>query len=354
MAKYLVTGGAGFIGSNIVEELVRLKGGGRDCPQRAAYLLKGGVPEVDEIHVLDNFSTGSKKNIEPFIKKIELIEGDIRDKEMLSKALRGIDFVIHQAALRSVAKSVEDPFATNDVNVFGTLNLLMAAKEAGVKRVVYASSSSAYGDAKRFPQKETDTPVPISPYGVSKLAAEHYCITFAKTFGLETVSLRYFNVFGPRQNPESRYSAAIPAILAKMLKNEKPIVEWDGKQSRDFTYVSNVVNANLRACHVRGISGEVFNVACGTTTSILDIVKDVNKILKINLKPEYAAKRAGDVRKTYADITKMRNVLGFKGIVGFEEGLKLTVDWFATSLREHGSRRHCEEAFMPTKQSQKS
>ena len=307
MAKYLVTGGAGFIGSNIVEELVR---------------------RGEKVCVLDNFSTGSKENIEPFIEKIELIEGDIRDKNILSKALRGIDFVIHQAALRSVAKSVEDPFATNDVNVFGTLNLLMAAKEAGVERVVYASSSAAYGDVKTFPQKEAARPVPISPYGVSKLAAENYCITFAKTFGLETVSLRYFNVFGPRQNPESRYSAAIPAILVKMIKNERPVAEWDGKQSRDFTYVANVVQANLRACVVPKISGDVFNIACGTTTSILDIIREANKILGLKLKPEYGPKRAGDVRKTYADISKMKKILGVKKIVGFEEGLKLTIDWF--------------------------
>jgi len=313
MAKYLVTGGAGFIGSNIVEELVRLKEAGR---------------KVDAIRVLDNLSTGSKENLSPFMDKIELIVGDIRDKNMLSGALEDIDFVIHQAALRSVAKSVEDPFATNDVNVFGTLNLLVAAKESKVKRVVYASSSSAYGDVKTFPQKETVRPVPISPYGVSKLAAENYCITFAKTFGLETVSLRYFNVFGPRQNPESRYSAAIPAILARMLKNERPIAEWDGKQSRDFTFVANVVQANLRACVVPKISGDVFNIACGTTTSILDIIREANKILGLKLKPEYGPKRSGDVRKTYADISRMKNILGVKNIVGFEEGLKLTIDWF--------------------------
>jgi len=307
MARYLVTGGAGFIGSNIVEELVK---------------------HGEKVCVLDNFSTGSRENIQPFLKRIELVEGDIRDKEALYKAMEGVDFVIHQAALRSVAKSVEDPFATNDVNVFGTLNLLMVSKEKRVRRVVYASSSAAYGDVKAFPQKETVRPVPISPYGVSKLAAENYCITFAKTFGLETVSLRYFNVFGPHQNPESRYSAAIPAILARMLKNERPIAEWDGKQSRDFTYVANVVQANLRACVVPKISGEVFNIACGTTTSILDIIREANKVLGLKLKPKYGPKRAGDVRKTCADISKMKNILGLKRIVGFEEGLKLTIDWF--------------------------
>lgn len=312
MAKYLVTGGAGFIGSNIVEELVR---------------------RGEKIRVLDNFVTGKRENIEPFLNKIELVEGDIRDAKVVKEALKGIEFVIHQAALRSVAKSVEDPIATNDVNVFGTLNLLMASKAAGVKRVVYASSSSAYGDVKTFPQKETALPVPISPYGVSKLAAENYCITYAKTFGLETVSLRYFNVFGPRQNPESKYSAAIPAILIKMLNNERPVAEWDGKQSRDFTYVANVVQANLRACVVPKISGEVFNIACGTTNSILDIIRETNKILGLKLKPEYGPKRPGDVRKTRADVSKMKNILGVKKIVGFEEGLKLTIDWFKNNLR---------------------
>ncbi|MCX5686468.1 MAG: SDR family oxidoreductase [Candidatus Omnitrophica bacterium] len=307
MANYLVTGGAGFIGSNIVEELVR---------------------RGQSVRILDNFITGKRENIEPFLNKIELIEGDIRDRKALDSALKGIDFVIHQAALRSVAKSVEDPFMTNDVNVFGTLNLLVAAKDAGVKRVVYASSSSAYGDVKKFPQKETDYASPISPYGVSKLAAENYCVTFAKTFGLETVSLRYFNVFGPRQNPESKYSAVIPMFISKMLKGESPTVEWDGKQSRDFTFVSNVVEANLNAAVTPGISGEVFNVACGTTTSIMDIVKELNKILEADIKPVFGAKRPGDVRKSYADISKMKRLLKIKKIVKFEEGLKITMSWF--------------------------
>jgi len=312
MANYLVTGGAGFIGSNIVEELVR---------------------RGQKVRVLDNFITGQMENIRPFLDKIELIKGDIRDKKALDAAMKGVDFVIHQAALRSVAKSVEDPFMTNDVNISGTLNLLAAARDHKVKRVVYASSSSAYGDAKRFPQKETDLPVPISPYGVSKLAAENYCVTFAKTFGLQTVSLRYFNVFGPRQNPESKYSAVIPMFIFKMIKGESPMVDWDGKQSRDFTYVGNVVEANLKACVVPGISGEVLNVACGTTTSVIDIVNNINKILKVNIKPLYAPKRPGDVRKTYADVSKLKRILKIKTMVQFEEGLKQTVEWFVQSRR---------------------
>jgi len=307
VANYLVTGGAGFIGSNIVEELVRRK---------------------ETVRVLDSFITGKKENLAPFSGRVKVIEGDIRDKAALKRSMEGIDYVIHQAALRSVPKSVDDPFTTNEINVFGTLNLLMEAKNAGVKRVVYASSSSVYGDAKHFPQRETDMVSPISPYGVSKLAAENYCVTFAKTFGLETVSLRYFNVFGPRQNPESKYSAVIPAFLFTMAKGDSPIVDWDGRQSRDFTYVANVVAANLRACVAKKVSGEVFNVACGSTASVNDIVRMLNKILGTDIKAKYAPKRKGDIRKTSADIKKMKTLLGVRKIIGFEEGLKLTVEWF--------------------------
>ncbi|MDD5423179.1 MAG: SDR family oxidoreductase [Candidatus Omnitrophica bacterium] len=312
MARYLVTGGAGFIGSNIVEELVRRKA---------------------NVRVLDSFITGKMENLRPFMGSIELVRGDIRDKKALGVALKGIDFVIHQAALRSVPKSVDDPFTTNDINVFGTLNLLMACKKAKVKRVVYASSSSVYGDVKTFPQRETDLTSPISPYGVSKLAAENYCITFARTFGLETVSLRYFNVFGPRQNPESKYSAVIPIFIYRMMGGKSPAVEWDGKQSRDFTYVANVVEANLSACVAPKISGEVINVACGTTVSVLKIVRELNDIFGTDIKPKYLNKRAGDVRKTYADITKMKSLLRLKKIVPFNEGLRLTIDWFLRSKR---------------------
>ena len=313
MSLYLVTGGAGFIGSNIVEEL-----------------LKRG----ESVRVLDSFITGSKKNLdfasinEQRTMNYELIEGDIRSKDDAKKALKDADYVIHQAALRSVPKSVDDPFLTNDVNVTGTLNLLYEAKKANVKRLVYASSSSCYGDVISFPQKEDFNPRPISPYGVSKLAAENYCNTFSATFGLETVSLRYFNVFGPRQNPESKYSAAIPAILSRMLNDKSPIVEWDGKQSRDFTYVYNVVEANLKSAVTEGVSGEVFNVACGNSVSILDIVNMINKTISKDLEPEFAPKRAGDVRKSYADISKMNDMLQLKPKFDFEKGLKQTVEWF--------------------------
>jgi nucleoside-diphosphate-sugar epimerase len=313
MSKYLVTGGAGFIGSNIVEELLK-----RD----------------ETVRVIDNFITGSRDNlsaIKQYAKhdtQYELIEGDIRSKEDCQKALKGVDYVLHQAALRSVPKSVDNPFLTNDINVNGTLNLLSEAKRAGVKRLVYASSSSCYGDVAMFPQKEDFNPRPISPYGVSKLAAENYCHTFSKTFGLETVSLRYFNVFGPRQNPESKYSAAIPAILSRMLNNKSPIVEWDGKQSRDFTYVGNVVEANLACAVSKDISGgEVFNVACGNSISILEIIDMINGIQGTHLKPEFAPKRAGDVRKTYADISKISKIASLG--IDFYKGLKLTVGWFS-------------------------
>ncbi len=313
MSLYLVTGGAGFIGSNIVEKL-----------------LERG----ENVRVLDNFITGSKKNLEFATQysihntQYQLIEGDIRSKSDLKKALKGVDYVIHQAALRSVPKSVDDPFLTNEINVNGTLNLLFQAKKAKVKRLVYASSSSVYGDVKKFPQKETFSCRPISPYGVSKLAAENYCIAFSATFGLETVSLRYFNVFGPRQNPESRYSACIPALISRMLENKSPVIEWDGKQSRDFTFVSNVVDANLRAAVAKGISGEVFNVACGQNISVLAVAGMINDKLGTDIKPKYAPKRNGDVRKTYADITKMKKMLGLQPKVEFKEGLIKTLKWF--------------------------
>jgi len=310
METYLVTGGAGFIGSNIVEGL-----------------LKKG----HKVKLIDNFITGKRENIKPFLNDIELIEGDIRDIEAVRKAVKGVDYVLHQAALRSVPKSIDDPILTNNININGTLNILMASKQMNVKRVVYASSSSVYGDCNVFPEKENFQTSPISPYAVSKLAGEHYGYTFSKTFTLEVVSLRYFNVFGPRQNPESKYSAVIPAFISRMLVNEPPIVEGDGNQSRDFTYVGNVVTANLAAAKAKGISGEVINIACGKTYSILDIVKYLNKLLGKKLEVEFAPARKGDVRKTLADISKMKQLLKVEPEVDFETGLKKTLEWFAIS-----------------------
>lgn len=307
MEKYLVTGGAGFIGSNIVEELLR----------------KG-----HKVKVIDNFITGRRENIAPFLNDIELIEDDIRNMDAVRRAVKGVDYVLHQAALRSVPKSVDDPAFTNDINVSGTLNILMASKEMGIKRVVYASSSSAYGDCKVLPEKEDFLPRPISPYGVSKLTGEYYGYTFSKTFGLAVVSLRYFNVFGPRQNPESKYSAVIPAFISKMLDGKCPVIEGDGHQSRDFTYVENVVAANLAAAKTEGIGGEIFNVACGKAYSVLDIVKHLNKLLGKNIEPEFAPARRGDVQKTIADISKMKNILKLDPRIDFRTGLKKTLEWF--------------------------
>lgn len=308
MSKFLVTGGAGFIGSNIVDELIR---------------------QNHDVRVIDNFMTGSRQNLKNVIGKIDLIEGDIRDPGIMRKAASGIEYILHQAAFRSVPKSVENPSLTNDINVTGTLNVLLAARESGAKRVVYASSSSCYGDADTFPQKEDAFPGPISPYAVSKLAGEYYCRTFSATFGLETVSLRYFNVFGPRQNPESKYSCVIPAFIFRMLKGEPAQVDGDGKQARDFTFVANVVEANIKAAHAQTkANGEVINVACGKSYSILDIVDNLNRLLGKDIKPQFGPARAGDVRKTHADITKLKRELGVVPKVNFEEGLKRTLEWF--------------------------
>lgn len=307
--KFLVTGGAGFIGSNIAEELLRRK-----------Y----------KVRVLDNFCTGSMDNLKPFLNKIDLIKGDIRNEKHLRKALKGVDYVLHQAALRSVPRSVDDPLSTNDVNITGTLKLLMIARESKVKRVVYASSSSVYGDVKQLPQREIQKPGPISPYATSKLAAENYCVVFAKTFGLETVSLRYFNVFGPRQNPASKYAAVIPLFIQSALKGKKLEVHGDGRQSRDFSYIDNVVQANILAALTpnKKVSGEVFNVACNRSNSILDIVKGLENILGRKLDYYNTPPRAGDVRQTWADISKARKLLGYQPKVNFEDGLKKTFKWF--------------------------
>ena len=307
MSKYLVTGGAGFIGSNIVEELVR---------------------RGETVRVIDDLSTGREEHLAPFAEKIEFQKGDVRSEKDVKKALEGMDYVLHQAALRNVAKSVEDPIATNDVNINGTLNLLILAKEVGIKRLVYASSSSAYGDCKEFPQKESFAPNPISPYGVSKLAAEYYCRMYSATFGLETVSLRYFNVFGPRQNPESKYSAVIPAFISRLVKDEPCMIDGDGEQSRDFTFVSNVVDANLAACEASGAAGKVYNVACGCDYSVIDVAESLKKIMGKDIKSVHGPRRAGDPDKTYADISGLRNELGVEPKVDFHEGLERTVEWF--------------------------
>ncbi len=305
---WLVTGGAGFIGSNIVEELLR-----RKC----------------RVRVFDNLSTGKAENLAPFKGKLEFIKGDLREPKDIARAMKGVVYALHQAAFRSVPKSVDNPRAANDNNATGTLNALMAAKAAGVKRFVYAATSSAYGDCDIFPQKETLPTAPLSPYAVSKLAGEHYCRVYARTFGLETVALRYFNVFGPRQNPESVYSAVIPRFMELALAGEPLEIHWDGRQSRDFTYVSNVVDGNIRAALAGGVSGLTINLATGSNISLLDMARELEKILGRKIEKRFLPKRKGDIRKTYADISLARKVLGFKPLVLFPEGLRLTWDYFS-------------------------
>lgn len=307
MSSYLVTGGAGFIGSHIVEELLR---------------------RGEAVRVLDNFSAGKRENLD-FVKsyppsaiKYELVEGDIRSLTVCRQACQGIDYVLHQAALRSVPRSVRSPGPTNDVNVKGTLNLLLAAKEAGVKRLVYASSSSVYGDSAVLPQRESQLPSPISPYAVSKLAGEYYCAVFSKIYGLETAMLRYFNVFGPRQDPSSQYSTVIPRFIRLALQGKALEIYGDGLQSRDFTYVSNVVEANLLAALAARASGEVINIACGKKHTVLDIANSLSRILGKKVVLRHSPPRLGDVRYTFADISKARLLLGYEPQVTFEEGLK--------------------------------
>ncbi len=309
-SNYLVTGGAGFIGSHIVEELIR---------------------RGERVRVLDNFSTGKRENITPFSKDIELIEGDIRNLTIVKKAMQGTDFCLHQAALPSVPRSIKDPITTNEVNVLGTLNILMAAKEAGVKKIVYASSSSVYGDTPNLPKREDTVTSPLSPYALSKLAGEEYSKLFTSLYGLETVSLRYFNVFGPRQDPTSQYAAVIPKFISLMLKGERPTIYGDGKQSRDFTYVSNVVNANLLATTSQTKEG-VFNIACGKKITVNELAKNLNRIMNTDIKPLYTGPRPGDVRHSQADISRAEEALGYKVEVGFEKGLEKTVEWFRKQL----------------------
>jgi UDP-glucose 4-epimerase len=306
--KCLVTGGAGFIGSHIVEALV-----GRG----------------DHVRILDNLSTGKRENLQLFGGAIEFQEGDLREKKDLERAVSGVEVIFHEAALRSVPRSIDDPAATNEVNTTGTLNLLMIARPAGVRRVVYASSSSAYGDQKTFPQVETMLPSPLSPYAVAKLAAELYSVMFSRTFGLETVSLRYFNVFGPRQHPESQYAAVIPKFMLSAKTGVPLEVHSDGKQSRDFTYVANVVQANLLAANMPKAAGEVFNIANGRNYSLLDLVVVLEKLAGHKLERQHSPARAGDIRKTWANIGKAKRLLGYKPLVGWEEGLRRTWEWFS-------------------------
>lgn len=307
MYKYLVTGGAGFIGSHIVGELVH---------------------RGQSVRIVDNFSTGKKENIAPFLEKIELIEGDIKDFKVCQQAAKDMDFVLHQAALTSVPRSIEDPLLTNEVNITGTLNLLLASRDAGVQRFVLASSAAVYGDNPGLPKKEDMEGFPLSPYAASKRMGELYCQVFNRVFGLSTVSLRYFNIFGPRQDPSSQYASVIPNFIGKMLKEEKPVVFGDGEQSRDFLYVSNVVEANILASQAREVSGEVFNIGSEERTSVNALVVKLNEVLDKEIKPTYEEPRPGDIKHSYADISKARKMLKYEPSVSFSEGLGETVRWY--------------------------
>lgn len=313
MAKYLITGGAGFIGSHISEELIK-----RD----------------HEVRIIDNFLTGKKENIASLLDKIELIEGDIKDLETCQRALEGVDFVLHQAALPSVPRSIKDPLATNENNIRGTLNVLLASREAKVKKVVFASSSSVYGDDTHLPKIEGRQGSPLSPYALSKLVGEHYCRIFSQIYGLSTVFLRYFNIFGPRQDPFSQYAAVIPNFITKMLKGEKPIIFGDGEQSRDFTFVSNVVEANILASKAQDVSGEAFNIACGERTTVNSLANTINEVLNKNIDPVHDEPRPGDVKNSYAEISKARKMLKYEPLVPFNEGLKKTINWYQERNRE--------------------
>ena len=312
MATYLITGGAGFIGSHLVRELLRRR---------------------QKVRVLDNFSTGKKDNLRGCLDRVELIRGDVRDLSVVRRAVRGADYVLHQAALASVPRSIDHPLETNQVNVEGTLNLLQAARESGTKRFVLASSSSVYGTSPRLPKRESARPRPISPYAISKFTGEQYCRVFFQLYGLPTFCLRYFNVFGPRQDPNSQYAAVIPKFILALLNGKRPIIYGDGRQSRDFSFVSNVVQANILACRTQLAGGQVFNVACGRRYTIDDLAARLSRILGFRDEPVHADPRPGDVRHSLADITRARKMLGYRPQVSFQEGLERTVAWFRRSRK---------------------
>ncbi|MDN5865160.1 MAG: SDR family oxidoreductase [Gammaproteobacteria bacterium] len=303
--KYLVTGGAGFIGSHLVRSLIE---------------------SGHRVRVFDDFSTGKPENIAGL--DLELMEGDVRDVEQVGRAVKGMDYVIHLAALASVSRSVKAPLASHSVNATGTLAVLQASKERGVKRVVFAGSSSAYGNSEKLPKREDAVPAPASPYAVSKVAGEYYCRMYSATMGLEAACVRYFNVFGPRQDPDSEYAAVIPKFIEAALHGEEPVVHGDGKQSRDFTYVANAVDATLRATTAKEAPGEIFNVACGERRSLLDLLGEIESLLDVRLTPLFGDPRPGDVRHSLADIEKSKRLLGYVPRIGFTDGLQRTLEWF--------------------------
>jgi len=308
MANYLVTGGAGFIGSHITEALV----------------MRG-----DSVRVLDNFATGRRENLAGFADRITLIEADLNDNDAMSRAVDSVDVVFHEAALPSVPRSVADPIGSNHANVDGTVNLLWMAKEAGVRRVVFAASSSAYGASTQLPKVETIVPSALSPYAAAKIAGEMYLRAFYECYGIETVSLRYFNVFGPRQNPKSQYAAAIPLFITAIRENRSPTVYGDGEQSRDFTYVANVVHANLLAADAPDAPGKTFNIGCGGSVTVNRVIALINEALGKDISSDHQPERVGDVKHSLADISLARDILEYDPNVSFEDGLKKTIEYFA-------------------------
>lgn len=304
MKRFLITGGAGFIGSNLAERL-----------------LERG----DSVRILDNFSTGRMESIEGFRKDLEVIEGDVRDRETVRQAMKGVEFCLHQAALTSVARSVENPVDTAEVNVGGTLGVLLAAKELGAVKVVYASSSSVYGSNPELPRREDSVPEPLSPYAMSKFIGEYYCDVFHRRFGVSTVALRYFNVFGKRQRVDSPYAAVVPRFVEALRRGESPVIYGDGEQSRDFTYVGDVVDAVLLACERGEADGQVFNIGCGKRTSVNELLNHLCMIMQVEANPVHEKGRPGEVRDSEADIGKAERLLGYKPKVSLEEGLRRTI-----------------------------
>jgi nucleoside-diphosphate-sugar epimerase len=311
MDKFLVTGGAGFIGSNICTKLIS-----QGC----------------FVRVIDNLLTGKKINLAAISDKIEFIEADMGNMDAARAAMKGIDVVLHQGALPSVPRSIDDPALTHRHCVDATFTLLLAARDAKIKRFVYAASSSAYGDTPTLPKVETMPVNPLSPYAAAKLMGEYYCSVFYKVFGLETISLRYFNVFGPHQDPASQYAAAIPAFVTSILKDKQPTVYGDGEQSRDFTYIDNVVEANLLAARAKQTKGEVVNIACGEVVTVNEIIDTINRLLGKKIRPIYEPVRPGDVKHSLADITVAKKLLGFKPVVSFKDGLKKAIEWYRVNL----------------------
>src|SRR5690625_1113413 len=306
MTRYLVTGGAGFIGSNIVRAL---------------------SDKGKQVRILDNFHTGKRENIRGLNRAIEVMEGDFTNDETIKKAVKDVDIIIHQGAIPSVPKSIQDPIQTNQANITGTLKLLHAAARDNVKRFIYASSSSAYGFNETLPKQENMCGSPMSPYAVSKYTGEHYCKVFHNIFGLETISLRYFNVFGPRQSPHSKYAAVIPAFIEAILNDQSPIIYGDGTQSRDFTYVEDVVSANLLAAEAPKLQGEVINIGTGSQIVLNDLVDNINVLLGKNISAKYIAARQGDVKHSLADIRLANELIGYHPSTSFHDGLKQTINW---------------------------